>query len=208
MFISVINNYFKNKKIKKQWRIKNCHNKTYMKNIFPLNHVEVGNATYGELNVIDYADEGGAHLKIGAYVSIASNVTFILNGEHRINTISTYPFRVQCIGNTCFEATSKGDIIVGDDVWIGDGVTVLSGVTIGQGAVVAAGSVVTNNIPPYAIVGGVPAHVIKYRFEEALIRELIKIDFSKLTNQLIVEHEDVLYEKLEEVSQLWWLPRK
>ena len=66
----------------------------------------------------------------------------------------------------------KGDIIIGNDVWVAFGATILSGVKIGDGAVVAAGSVVTKDIPPYAIVGGVPAKVIKYRFDDEIIKSL------------------------------------
>jgi hypothetical protein len=74
-----------------------------------------------------------------------------------------------------YRANSKGNISVGHDVWIGHGAIILSGVTIGDGAVVAAGAVVTKNIPPYAIAAGVPARIIKYRFSDSAIRELLDI---------------------------------
>jgi len=69
----------------------------------------------------------------------------------------------------------KGDIVIGNDVWIGYGVTILSGVTIGDGAIVAANSCVVKDVPPYSIVGGVPAKVIKYRFDDETIGKLLKI---------------------------------
>lgn len=106
------------------------------------------------------------------------------------------------------EEFSKGNIEADDDVWIGYGATIMSGVHIGQGAVVAAGAVVTKDVPPYAIVGGVPAKVIKYRFSEIMIEELLKIDFSKLTEEAIKSHIDELYTELEGVGQLEWLPKK
>lgn len=106
------------------------------------------------------------------------------------------------------DAFSKGDIIVDDDVWIGYGATIMSGVHIGQGAVVAAGAVVTKDVPPYAIVGGVPAKVIKYRFEPEMIEELLKVDYSKLTKEDIEKHIDDLYKKLKDPSQLDWMPKK
>lgn len=106
------------------------------------------------------------------------------------------------------EACTKGDIIVDDDVWIGERATIMSGVHIGQGAVIAAGSVVTHDIPPYAVVGGVPAKIIKYRFSKEIIDGLLKVDYSKLTKEMISTHIDELYSKLSDVKQLAWLPQK
>ena len=106
------------------------------------------------------------------------------------------------------EAISKGDIIIDDDVWIGYGATILSGVHISQGAVVAACAVVTKDVPPYAIVGGVPAKVIKYRFEPEMIEELMKVDYSKLTKEQIEQHIDELYAGLKDKKQLDWMPKK
>ena len=98
--------------------------------------------------------------------------------------------------------------MVDNDVWIGYGATILSGVHIGQGAVIAAGAVVTKDVPPYAIVGGVPAKVIKYRFEESTIKDLLMIDYTKLTKEMIEQHVNNLYEPLTELAQLDWLPKK
>ena len=81
-------------------------------------------------------------------------------------------------------------------------------VSIGQGAVVAAGAVVTKDVPPYAIVGGVPAKVIKYRFEPEMIAELLKIDYRKLSKEDIEKHIDDLYTELKDPSQLDWMPKK
>lgn len=135
---------------------------------------------------------------------------FLVAQEHAPDRISTYPFK-QMFGSTSKEyreATSKGNIIVDDDVWIGFNAIILSGVHIGQGAIVAAGAVVTKDVPPYAIVGGVPAKVIRYRFDEDMIRELLKIDFSKLTKEMIEQHIDDLYDKLSDSKQLEWMPKK
>ena len=94
------------------------------------------------------------------------------------------------------------------DVWIGFRTTIFSGVHIGQGAIVAAGSVVTRDVPPYTIVGGVPANVIKYRFSPEMITELLKVDYSWLTEEFVKELIDDLYEDLENKWQLQWLPKK
>ena len=106
------------------------------------------------------------------------------------------------------EALSRGDIIVKDDVWIGENALIMSGVTLGQGCIVAAGAVVTKDVPPYAIVGGVPAKVIRYRFTEAQIEKLIQIDYSKLTDDMIREHIDELYQSVDDNTELSWITNK
>lgn len=197
--------------LRKKWKKINKHNDSTLINFFPINNVKVGNASYGELNVFDFNNK--SNLIIGSYVSIAENVSFILDADHCTNTISSFPFKAKVIGES-FEAFGKGDIILDDDVWIGYGSTILSGVHIAQGAVVAAGAVVTKDVPPYAIVGGVPARVIKYRFPEDVINVLLTIDYSKLTKEMIKDHIDDLYESLDGLSakevreRIKWMPKK
>ena len=121
--------------------------------------------------------------------------------------VSTYPFKKLMLHGEQ-EAISKGDIIIEDDVWIGYGAIILSGVHIGQGAAIAAGAVVSKDVPAYAIVGGVPAKIIKYRFSESVRRQLEKIDFSKIENKFVEEHISQLYEEIDENTDLSWLPLK
>lgn len=191
---------------KGKWKKTHPNSDTIPMNKFTFDHVEVGYGTYGELNVVDYGGEN--RLILRSFVSIAQNVSFILNAEHYINHISTYPFKVKILKDCETESFGKGDIIVDDDVWIGYGATILSGVHIGQGVIVAAGSVVTKNIPPYAIVAGVPAKIIKYRFSDEIISELLKSDFDKINENLIREHIDDLYMNVDNVEQLNWIPKK
>ena len=164
-----------------RWKRKNKHSKTIPYRRVSLDLVDIGNGTYGKICV--YAIKKQSKLKIGHYCSIADNVTFLLNVDHPLEHISTYPFKSMYCDIP--ETQSKGDIIIGDDVWIGYGVTVLSGVVIGRGAVIAAGAVVTKDIPPYAIAAGVPAKVIRYRFDDYVISKLMKVDFSVLQEKNI-----------------------
>ena len=191
---------------KKRWHNLHPGSDTIPMNDFNFNHVEVGTGSYGELNIVDFG--GDCRLLIKNYVSIAQHVTFILNADHYTNHISTYPFKVKTLQTTNSESFGKGDIIVDDDVWIGYGSTILSGVHIGQGAVVAAGAVVSHDVPPYAIVGGVPARILKYRFSPELIEELLKVDYGKLSKEDIEKHIDELYVELKDKRQLDWMPKK
>lgn len=194
------------RKLRNVWRDRNRHNATMLGNVFDMDCVVVGKSSYGTLFV--YNDVKNVKLVIGNYCSIASQVKFILGLDHYTNHISTFPFKVKELHVAETEAISKGDIIVEDDVWIGENAMILSGVHIGQGAIIAAGAVVSKDVPAYAIVGGVPAKVIRYRFEPEMIEELLKVDYSKLTKEMIEEHVDELYQKLTDVRQLEWMPRK
>ena len=195
------------RKKRRQWREANAHNDTHIPvPLFCPECVTVGSGTYGAIRV-EMARKD-RQLIIGNYCSIANGVNFILSSEHRTDLVSTFPFKVKTTHETECEGLSKGDITVDDDVWIGFGATILSGVHIGQGAVIAAGAVVTKDVPPYAIVGGVPAKVIRYRFDSDLIEELLKIDYSKLDKEQIRKNIDKLYQPLESAAQLAWLPKK
>lgn len=158
--------------------------------------IKVGTKSYGRIAAcIDSAND--AKLIIGNYCSIASGCTFLVSANHNLNTISTYPFKVKKFGFPG-EANSKGDIVIQDDVWIGAGSTIFSGVNIGQGAVIGAGSVITKDVPPYAIVCGVPAKVLRYRFSDSMIKKLISIDLKKLYDAFTVEDIDDIYSPLSE----------
>lgn len=195
--------YSLNKKIFKiKWRKLNPKNFTNAEDIFDPSCVSVGDYTYGGLRILTY--DKLHKLKIGRFCSIAQDVMFILSADHYTNHISTYPFKVWLLKEQQ-EGVSKGDITVDDDVWIGFRSTILSGVHIGQGAIIAAGSVVTQDVPPYSIVGGVPARVIKYRFEPEMIEELLRIDYNRLNEQMVQSHIDELYERLDKIEQLKWI---
>ena len=115
-------------------------------------------------------------ITIGKCCSIAHNCTFVMS-HHLTNRVSTSAIISNDIhlfdhkqGNP--SSYSRGDIIIKNDVWIGANCTIMDNLTIGNGAVIAAGSVVTKNVEPYAIVGGNPAKLIKYRFAHDIIQRL------------------------------------
>lgn len=201
----MIRQYIYEKNRLNKWRKLNTHNYTIPVNDFDMKRVKVGKGTYGDLMVLMHDKE--TTLTIGNYCSIAPNVTFVVSSDHDLHHFSTYPFKVKLMGEA-FEAISKGNIVVDDDVWIGCNTTILSGVHIGQGAVIGAGAVVTKDVPPYAIVGGVPSKIMKFRFSNEIIEELLKVDYSKLTKEMIVENIDKLYAELNNKNQLDWMPKK
>lgn len=162
----------------------------------PTQNTKVGSFSYGTINAI-FSPNRSEKLIIGNFCSVAPNVWFLVSSEHPYKGFSTYPFKVKICGQFA-EASSKGDIVVKDDVFIGFGSIIYSGVTIGQGAIVAAGSVVTKDVPPYAIVGGNPAKIIKYRFSEVIINKLLKFDFSKLNSDKIINLQNILYKEITE----------
>lgn len=126
---------------------------------------------------------GRARFEVGKFSGFASRVSFVLGrGHHRIQSLSNVPFghipqfdAPDWTRYFDFEGEAVVTCRVGHDVWIGLGAVVLPNVTIADGAVIAAGSVVTQDVPPYAIVGGNPAQVIAYRFKQSLIQELLEL---------------------------------
>ena len=149
----------------------------------------IGDHTYGKPRVVSWKKEGTS-LRIGKYCSISTHVVIFLGSEHRTDWVSTYPFpslwkEARSIKGHPF---SKGDVTIGNDVYVGYHVTILSGVTIGDGAAIGACSVVTRNIPPYAIVAGNPAQIIRYRFDEETIRKLLDIKWWNWADDKVAEN--------------------
>lgn len=142
-----------------------------------LSGYDIGALTYGRPSII-FSDKK-ATVKIGKFCSIAGGVNIFLASEHDTDSVSTYSFESLFIDGKDLSRKSrtKGDIVIGNDVWIGDGVLILSGVRIGDGAVVAARAVVTKDVPPYAIVGGIPAKIIRMRFSPEIVAALLRISW-------------------------------
>jgi acetyltransferase-like isoleucine patch superfamily enzyme len=137
---------------------------------------EIGDYSYGAPQLRYVAL--GLRFVCGKYCSFGPEVQVMLASNHRHDWISTYPFPAfadewPAAAGLTGHVAGKGDVVVGNDVWVGAGVMLGSGVKVGDGAVIAARSVVVKDVPPYAIVGGNPAQVIRYRFDEATIAALL-----------------------------------
>lgn len=185
----------------------------FFKEDFKYKDCRIGRYTYGYESLFNYFP---IVKEIGRFCSI--NGTARVWDNHPIETVTTspildymmfFPWEKESERETFIEKYGKNKsnplykssalrqdapIIIGNDVWICANVVILPGVTIGDGAIVAAGAVVTKDVPPYAIVGGVPAKIIKYRFSEDVINELIKIKWWNWEIDKIEENMEYLYQ--------------
>jgi len=145
--------------------------------LYSFNHIEVGNYVSIGRGAVFVAQE--SEIIIGNHVMFAPDVT-IRGGNHNISVVGKFMTQVR-------EKRPEDDIkvVIEDDVWVGSNVTILKGVTVGRGSVIGAGAVVTKNIPPYAIVAGVPAKVIRFRFDVPTI----------------LKHEAALYKTSDRLSE-------
>ena len=162
----------------------------YLKNIVTDPNIQVGDYTiyndfahdprdFEKNNVLYHYPVNGDKLKIGKFCSIACGAKFLFtSGNHTMRSFATYPFPIFFeewgldAKNIRQAWDNKGDIVVGNDVWIGYEAVVLSGVTIRDGAIIGSRAVVTKDVPPYTIVGGVPAKPIRKRFDDVTIEKL------------------------------------
>ena len=151
-----------------------------------LSDVEIGDYSYLSANALV------SNTNIGKFCSIGPNF-FCGWGVHPTHGISTSPVFYSSKAKFTFSKDDKIDehphITIGNDVFIGANVTVLEGVTIGDGAVIGAGAVVSKDIPPYAIAVGAPIQIKKYRFEDAQIKALQKIQWWNFTDEQLREVE-------------------
>lgn len=141
-------------------------------------NLEVGRWSYG---YAQFLGAGGLISRIGSFCSIAPSV-MITGINHPVICVTTHPiiflprrgFRSE-VNKNVYPQAKNSPVIIGNDVWIGQNVTILPSIEIGDGAIIAAGCVVANNVPPYAVVAGVPGVVIRYRFPQAIIDMLLEL---------------------------------
>lgn len=165
----------------------------YLKSVVDDPNIEIGEYTiyndfvndpcdFEKNNVLYHYPVNGDKLKIGKFCSIACGSKFLFtSANHALGSLSTYTFPIFFdeweldAKNIRSAWDNKGDIVIGNDVWIGYEAVILSGVTIGDGAIIGTRAVVTKDVPPYTIVGGVPAKPIRRRFDDETVEELLRL---------------------------------
>ncbi|MEQ8155344.1 MAG: CatB-related O-acetyltransferase [Clostridiaceae bacterium] len=182
----------------------NDFNTIYLKNVITDSSIIVDDFTmyndfyndprdFEKNNVLYHYPVNKDRLIIGRFCSIACGAKFIFNSaNHAQKSLSTYPFPIfgeewDSTMDVCDAWDNKGDIVIGNDVWIGFEAVIMSGVHIGDGAIVGTRALVTKDVPPYAVVGGVPAKIIKKRFDDSIIEGLLKIKWWNWSTQKISE---------------------
>ena len=178
----------------------------YLKNVIHNPNIIVGDYTmyndsakdptdFERNNVLYHYPINQDKLIIGKFCSIACGAKFLFNSaNHNLSSLSTYPFHIffeewDLDAKDVTDAwDNKGDIVIGNDVWIDYEAVILAGVTIGDGAVIGTRAVVTKDVPPYTIVGGVPAKPIRKRFPEGTIELLLQLKWWDWTEERIRQH--------------------
>ena len=182
----------------------------YLKNVINNPNIKVGDYTmyndsvndptqFEKNNVLYHYPINHDKLIIGKFCSIACGAKFLFNSaNHNLSSLSTYPFPLFFEEwdlkkeNVTESWNNKGDIIIGNDVWIGYEAVIMSGVNIGDGAIIGTRAVVTKDVPPYTIVGGVPAKIIRKRFSNDEINTLLEIKWWNWDIDKIIKNLDII----------------
>lgn len=178
----------------------------YLKNVITNPNIIIGDYTmyndfvrdpqdFQKNNVLYHYPVNHDKLVIGKFCSITCGAKFILtSANHTMKSLSTYPFPIFFeewgldVANITDAWDNKGDIVIGNDVWIGYEAVILSGVTIGDGAIIGTRAVVTKDVPPYTIVGGVPARHIRSRFDAETVTRLMELKWWEWSDEKIKEN--------------------
>ena len=187
----------------------NDYQTIYLKNAITRDNIQVGDYTiyndfyndprdFEKNNVLYQYPINNDKLVIGKFCSIACKAKFLMtSGNHTMKSLSTYTFPIFYeewgldVSHITDAWDNKGDIVIGNDVWIGYDAIIMSGVKVGDGAIIGTRAIVTNDVPPYTIVGGIPAKVIKKRFSDDIVLKLLKIkwwDWSVEKIQANIKH--------------------
>lgn len=150
----------------------------------------------------------GCHcIHVGKYSCLGDGVQFLADMSHDYHSLYmgvilefAVPGQGVRSGQVLKRILRKGQILIGNDVWIGNGVTILGGVRVGDGAVIAAGSVVVKDVPPYAVVGGNPAKVIKYRFPEDVVTRLRRIGWWNWNSEMLSSRKEDMQGEVAEFA--------
>ena len=196
-----------------QWKIyprSQGHSTVYLQNVVTDPSISVGDYTiyddfvndprdFQRNNVLYHYPINRERLVIGKFCSIACGAKFLFNSaNHTLRSLSTYIFPVLFeewgldVARIPEAWDNRGDIVIGNDVWIGYDAVVLAGVTVGDGAIIAAWAVVTKDVPPYTIVGGVPARPIRRRFSDSEIDQLLELKWWDWPEEKIARSIDVI----------------
>ena len=196
-----------------QWKIyprSQGHSTVYLQNVVDDPSISVGDYTiyddfvndprdFQRNNILYHYPINHERLVIGRFCSIACGAKFLFNSaNHTLRSLSTYIFPVLFeewgldVARIPEAWDNRGDIVIGNDVWIGYEAVILAGVTIGDGAIVAARAVVTKDVPPYTIVGGVPARPIRKRFSDSEIDQLLELKWWDWPEEKIARSIDVI----------------
>lgn len=204
-----------------QWKIyprSQGHSTVYLQNVVTDPSIEVGEYTvyddfihdprdFQRNNVLYHYPINHERLVIGKFCSIACGAKFLFNSaNHTLGSLSTYTFPIFFeewglpVEDIPRAWDNKGDIVIGNDVWIGYEAVVMAGVTVGDGAIIGTRAVVTKDVPPYTIVGGVPAKPIRKRFDDETIEQLLALKWWDWSIERIRLHlEDIQSGNLEKL---------
>ena len=206
-----------------QWKIyprSQGHSTVYLQNVVTDPSIVVGEyTTYDDFvrdprdfqknNVLYHYPVNHERLSIGKFCSIACGARFLFNSaNHALGSLSTYPFPIFFeewglpVEDVSRAWDNKGDIVVGSDVWIGYEAVILAGVTIGDGAIIGARAVVAGDVPPYTIVGGVPARPIRKRFSDDAIEALLELRWWDWRPERIAANLDAI--QSGDIRRLTW----
>lgn len=196
------------------------HSTVYLQNVVTDPSIEVGEYTiyddfvhdprdFQRNNVLYHYPVNQERLVIGKFCSIACGAKFLFNSaNHALDSLSTYTFPIFFeewglpVEDIPKAWDNKGDIVIGNDVWIGYEAVIMAGVTIGDGAIIGTRAVVTKDVPPYTIVGGVPAKPLRRRFDDETVKRLLALKWWDWPAEKIRRHvEDIQSGDLERLTE-------